>query len=562
MTKIIFPLFLTFAFLLNSYAQSVPEHISNKPLYDFLDELANDHIISLKSVAKPYSRSLIALKLAEASEKSHLLTRRQQAMLKLYLNDFALENKVSTRSRLALLRKDTTLLWSLWPPTLTYRDDFFRFNLKPVYGIRYIVNDAYTIRNTWGGAAVNAYMGNNWSVWANIRDNQQVGTQLALPGYLTQEQGGNYKGLTGGGGGGEFSEMRAGIAWSWNWGSLSFEKDHLEWGDNYHGANIFSGRTPSYAMIQLQMNPVSWLSFRYHHGWLVSQVVDSLQSYYPNPGDPLKTVYRNKYIAANLLTFTPLKRLDISLGNSVIYSEMNIQPIYMVPFMFFKSAVHTQTYGVPGHNHNAGLFVNISSRQIKHLHLYGTFFVDEFSKTRVGDPERTNFTGTKGGFRLSNWPLRNVAITTEYTFTYPKTYQHRTPATTFESNRFALGHYLRDNSRELYLAMQIKPIAGLSFDLSYLKAEKGNLRAYVYERPFRGDMDPYMDEVVWSNTTLALKTRYMFANNFSIFADFMDSDIRGYDVDELPAQKYLDMFTPKPFHGKNFTMVFGMQLGF
>jgi hypothetical protein len=129
----------------------------------------------------------------------------------------------------------------------------------------------------------------------------------------------------------------------WEWGNLSLEKDHLEWGDNYNGANILSGRTPSYAMIKLHMNPAPWLDFNYHHGWLVSQVVDSVQSYYPNPGDPLKTVYRNKYIAANMFTVTPFERLNISVGNSIIYSEMNVQPIYMIPFMFFKSVVHTQT---------------------------------------------------------------------------------------------------------------------------------------------------------------------------------------------------------------------------
>jgi hypothetical protein len=564
MVKIVVTLFLVLSFSLNNQGQSVPEHITNKPLYDFLDELANDHIIRLTSVAKPYTRTLIAEKLAEAASQSHRLGKRQQAVLKMYLNDFALELDTDTRSRLALMRRDTTFLWSLWPPTLIYQDNFFRFNLKPVYGIRYFINDSQTIRHTWGGIGVHATMGKNWAIWASLRDNQQVGAMLAKPGYLTQKQGGNYKGLTGGvSGGGEFSEMRAGIAWSWKWGTLSFEKDHLEWGDNYNGSNIFSGRVPSYAMIKLNMKPVSWLNFHYHHGWLVSQVVDSLLSYYPQPGHPLKTVYRNKFLAANIFTITPTKRLDISLGNSIIYSEMNVQPIYLVPFVFFKSLVHTQTYGVPGHNHNSALFINISSRQIKHLHLYGSFFVDEFSKTRVGDPERTNFTGTKGGMRLSNWPLRNIALTAEYTFTYPKTYQHRTPATTFETNNFSLGHYLRDNSRELYLAMQINPIRAFTLDISYLKAEKGNLRAYEYAPgPFTGDMDPFMDEIVWSNNTLAVKARYLFANNFSVFAEFIDSDIRGYDIDNIPAKTYLNMFTPQPFHGQNFTAVLGLQLGF
>ncbi len=110
--------------------------------------------------------------------------------------------------------------------------------------------------------------------------------------------------------------------------------------------------------------------------------------------------------------------------------------------------------------------------------------------------------------------------------------------------------------------MQVKPVKCLSLDLSYLKAEKGNVVPYVYNPPTPVDQDPFMDEVVWSNNTLALKARYLFFNNFSVFAEFYNSDIRGYDVDDRPAQEYLDMFTPGFFHGKNNTFVFGLQLGF
>ena len=542
------------------FSQSIPEHISNKPLYDFIDELAGDHIIDLVSVVKPYSRSFIAEKLLEANRQRDKLTRRQKEMVDLYLNDFALETKIKADSKLILMHKDTTFLWSLWPPTLNYRDSLFRFSLKPLYGIRYFSNDSGNLRHTWGGLAVNAYIGNNWAVWASLRDNQQVGARLANPLYLTNELGGSYKSLSGGGKGGEFSEMRAGISWSWSWGSFSLEKDHLEWGDNYHGANILSGRTPSYAMIKLQMKPATWLDFNYHHGWLQSFVVDSVLSYYPNPGDPIKNVYHNKFIAVNMFTVTPFRKLNISLGNSIIYSEMNVQPYYLIPFMFFKSVVHTQRGW--GHNHNSAFFVNISSRQIRHLHLYGTLFVDEFSVNRIGDHERTNFTSTKAGMRLSNWPARNVAFTAEYTFTYPKTFQHRTPVTTYETNNFNLGHYLRDNSRDLYLALNVKPVKGLSLDVSYMNAEKGNVVPYVYNPTTPVDSDPFMDEVVWSNNTLAFKAGYLFFNNFSAFAELYHSNIRGFDVDVRSAHEYLDMFTPNLFHGKKNTMVFGFQLGF
>lgn len=553
-------LFFGFPVILSS--QSIPEHISNKPLYDFLDDLANDQVIDLVSVVKPYSRSYIAEKLLDADGQRTRLSNRQKVILDMYLNEFALELRTEVDSRLVLTRSDTTFQWSLLPPILTYRDSLFRFYLKPVIGIQYYFNDNGHIRHSWGGASVHAYVGDNWAIWASLRDNQQVGARLARPSYLTQELGGNYKGITGGGAGGEFSEMRGGISWSWSWGSISFEKDHIAWGDNYNGASILSGRTPSYAMVKLHMKPAPWLDLNYHHGWLHSQVVDSVLSYYPDSDHPLVRVFHNKFIASNIFTVTPFERLSISLGNSVVYSEKNVQPGYLLPFMFYKSITHTQRNPLRYHDQNSAFFVNFSSRQIRHLHLYGTWFVDEFSVTRVGDPDRTNFTGTKGGFRLSNWPVRDVAFTAEYTFTYPKTYQHRVPVTTFETNNFNLGHYLRDNSRELYLALQVKPYRGLTVDLSYLKAEKGNVVPYDLNAPTPVDRDPFMDEVVWSNNTLALRARYLFFDNFSAFAEYHNSDIRGYDVDGRSAQQYLDMFTPDLFHGKNNTFTFGMQIGF
>jgi hypothetical protein len=232
-----------------------------------------------------------------------------------------------------------------------------------------------------------------------------------------------------------------------------------------------------------------------------------------------------------------------------------VRPEYLVPFMFFKSVVHTQTAGVRGHNHNSAFFINVSSRQIRHLHLYATWFVDEFSKTRVGDPERTNFTSTKAGMRLSNWPVRDVAMTAEYTFTYPKTFQHRTPVTTYTSNNFNLGHYLRDNARELFLSLQVKPYRGLILDVSYLMAEKGTVVPYIYNAPNPVDSDPFMDEVVWSNKTVSFRGRYLFFNNFSAFAERTVSDIQGN-------REELNMFTPEFFHGKNYTTVVGFQIGF
>ncbi len=385
---------------------------------------------------------------------------------------------------------------------------------------------------------------------------------LSGPGYLNRNEGGAWKINVQGRAGGDYSEMRAGVAYTWPWGNVSLQKDHLEWGDNHHGANILSGRTPSYPMVKLHLHPAPWIDFHYHHGWLISMVTDSLRSYYPNPGDPYRQVYRNKYIAANLFTCTPFRGYHISVGNSVIYSDQDIYPGYLIPFMFFKSVVHTQTQGVGAHNQNSAMFLNLSARPVRHLHLYGTWFIDEFSFTRIGNPDHLNFTSTKAGFRLSGWPLRDAGLTAEYTFTYPKTFLHRTPSTTYTTNHYNLGHYMLDNATDLYLALNWQPWRGLNLKLSYSEARKGNVVPYVYLPNYDDYFDPFMKDVVWQNTTLALDASYLLYNNIRLFAGYHLADVRGFDVDGRSAADYLSSFTPNLFHGKTRTLTFGMQMGF
>ncbi|HBE43584.1 MAG TPA: hypothetical protein DDW27_20780 [Bacteroidales bacterium] len=74
-----------------AFSQEIPHPVSNTGVYDFLDELANDQVISINSVIKPYSRSFIAKCLGKADEKRAQLTRRQQEELDFYLLDFRKE---------------------------------------------------------------------------------------------------------------------------------------------------------------------------------------------------------------------------------------------------------------------------------------------------------------------------------------------------------------------------------------------------------------------------------------------------------------------------------------
>lgn len=555
---ILFMIFL--ALSLQASSQFIPEHISNEAIYSFLDELASEKIISINSVVKPYSKAFIATKLTEALISKDSLSKRQFKELEFYLKshrpDLPEPDTLKWQERLNIFKKKPHLATSVNPFALVYKDKLFTFSLRPIYGVDYKTNANGSVTHTWGGIDAYGTVADHWGIYASLRDNHED-QLLALPEYFTQQTGGAYKVNEGGRMGGDYSEMRGGITYAWKWGDVGLVKDHLEWGTNYNGSNIFSGRTPSFAHIRLHLHPAKWIDFNYIHGWLVSEVVDSVNSYYDN--GQYRASYKPKFLAANMITITPFKNFNFSIGNSIIYADMGgVHPAYLIPLAFYKSMDHTLNHNIS--NQNSQMYFNISSRQIKHLHMFFSIFVDEFSVTRLSQKESHNFISWKGGLNLSNFPIKNSAFTAEFTQTTPITFKHYIPVTTFESNKFNLGHYLRDNSREIYIALSYKPISRLHTQFSYTFAQHAN--EYVYTlRPDIADL-PMLEDMTWESALIGFNANYQFINNGYLFFGFQSGNVRGFDVDDHSAQYYLDKFTAPFYHGKTNTFSIGFNIGF
>jgi len=554
--------------MLSIYAQDIPEHISYTRIYDYLDELAMDGIIDLNSVAKPYSRGFITGKLLEAQKQATQLNHRQWEDLTFFLNEFALEQGKLPNTNFSLKRNDQ-LTFAFLQPAFNYRDTLFRARISPILGMNITSNGNGTIVKRWYGADLQMMIGKHLSIYGSLRDISVDGPLLARPSYLNDSPGYEYKESTSGG---DFSDSRGGIKYSWNWGSIGLVKDNVIWGDNYHGSNILSGRTPSFPMLTLHLKPVKWFEMQYFHGWLVSNVLDSTRYYMDNLGTKH---YRmsNKFIAANMFTFTPIHDLNLSIGNSIIYAEENVQPAYFLPIAFYKSIDHTLTKGLGLENQNSQVFMNLSSRTIKHLHLFTSIYSDEISWGRfLPSSAEKNPVSVKVGATLSNFPFANVSVTGEFTRTNIINYKHSIPAITWASNGYNLGSYLDDNSQEIYLALKYKPIRGLDVSLSYVDAKHGNEYDYVRDGHIIDNIisQPVLGEITWSNKTIGFNAQYEVVNNAYAFINVSYSDIRGYNLTSTPiagevretAQGYLDLFTPAYLQGINTTITVGFSFGF
>ena len=555
-----------------AFGQDIPQHISYTRIYDFIDELANDGFIEIISVVKPYSRRFISDKLAEVRQQESALNKRQKDELNFFLEEYALEqNRLPERE--FLLYEGNYSRFDLVPPVFLYKDSIFRARIQPILGMNIYVNGNGQINQRWYGADFQAMIGEHVSVYGSLRDisfaaSNELNPRLSEPAYLTNVPGFQYKEPN------DFSDSRGGIKFGWNWGSVGLVKDNVVWGDNYNGSNILSGRVPSFPMITLQLKPAKWFEMNYIHGWLVSNVVDSARFYVEND---VRKWYRNhnKYIAANMFTFIPIPKLNISFGNSIIYAEDNVQPGYLIPVAFYKSIDHTLTKGIATENQNSQLFFNISSRNIRHVHLFSSVFFDEikFSRFKPSSAEK-NPVSFKIGGKVTNFPIPNLSATAEFTRTNIINYKHSIPAISYASNSYNMGHYLGDNAQELYASLGYKLIRGLDLNVYYLNAQHGN--EYNYAR--RGEdanirqiiSQPSLGDVIWKNQTVGFKALYEVFNNAYAVVNIENSNIEGFEAvsepiggeNRMTAQGTLDFFTAPFLHGKNTTFTVGFSLGF
>ena len=389
-------------------AQRIPQAIEYTEIYDFIEELTTDGVISSNAAVKPYTRDAIARMLVEAQSKDSLLNKRQKDDLQFYMQDYALE--LDTLPVYYSYGHRHVTQWitpvsnlSLADPSLHIltKNKIFKMRIRPILGMDIYAGKKGMITKRWYGAEIQMDIAHHLSIWGSIRDNSWKGTgylkdayfpteydkiygaRLTKPGYLNNLPGVQYKESNYGG---DFSDSRGGISlYAW-WGSIGVQRERIQWGDAQHASNILSAHNPAVPMVTLQLTPCKWFQFDYFHAWLPSNVMDSTYYYSEREREGVtQREYRpaNKFMAANMFTFMPIKYIQFSIGNSIVYAERNVQAAYFIPIAFFKSLDHLMTKGLGSENQNSQAFATITVRPTDHLRLYGSFFLDEFKFARL-----------------------------------------------------------------------------------------------------------------------------------------------------------------------------------
>ncbi len=541
---------------------SVPEHISYSKIYEFLDEMSAIGIIDINSAVKPYTKREISDYLVEIQSHKSNLNHRQLQELRFYFDAYRMEiSGTSDRLNIHLLS-----------PSISWRDSNFSALLKPIIGMQISSNSQGNQIRRWYGASIEADINNHWSIWGSLRDISHQGILFSKPRYLNLEPGYQYTVGT------DYSDSRGGVSYENRIFQISFKKDQLVWGDNIHGSNILSGRAPSFPVLNFKLTPTKWFELNYFHGWLVSNVMDSSRYYLEN-GTTLHYRPANKFMAANLFTFTPIRNLKLSIGNSIVYAESSTVPAFFIPIAFYKSIDHSLTKGIATENQNSQLFLNFSSRNIKSLHLYSSIYIDEVQLARFSpNSDEKNPISYKVGAKYYNLLNSNLSLAAEWTRSNIINYKHSIPTLSWSSNSYNLGHYLGDNSQEKYIELQYKPFKTIDLKFSYTDAKKGNEFQYIRRGTYNdiyGKIDqiiahPYMKDIIWRNRTIGLYGTYEISKDNYFVLNFEYNHAEAYEPlgevmfgeDRMTATETLDLFTPTLLPGKNFTTKIGFSFGF
>jgi hypothetical protein len=485
----------------NGQSVSLP---TTHEVYDFLKRLEARGIVKdYRDAFKPLSRVQIAKQLASVQSKLELLTTYERDTYEYLKSEFSYE-----LGSLAGDPDPTDLRWRLLSADLTNGIINFDLNAR----LQWLKSGNESVRQRAQGVRFYGYAFKDVGFSFNFVDYREAGNAIDFgkantpePGVVHTRSSGDFL---------EYNTTEAQLSWQVGEFILSLEKMQNVWGYGARGNVILSRKSPSPPQFRMRIPIASWMDFVYVLADLHSNVLDSARSYRTYSSaiiDFYRPVYRSKYMAGHGVEITITDGLDLSLGETVIYSDKNIQLLYLLPVMFFKSGEHYNR-----DTDNIQWYGSLDVNLIRNTNLYLSVLIDEISTDDLLNPGRArNQLGYTAGVRVYDVPLTNVELALEYTRLNPWVYTHKYPAATFTNNGYDMGHWIGQNADLLYVAIALTPVRELRLETSWEQYRKGGLKdvAFQYQTPSQ----PFLYSPVHKERTLGFTGRYQFARDAFLY---------------------------------------------
>jgi hypothetical protein len=490
---------------------------SENNIYEYLSDLSVKGVINFNDDIKPLSREYISGKLLELESKKNHLTKIEIEELDFYSKEYYYElkkyHKEIPESSSDLLNFNDKKRLRLF----TYYDSFFFIAVDPIAGFN--LKSFNIDHHSWNGLNLIGSIGSNIGFNLNFKDNH-VSDVLKIKNQFSNTTGVGFFA------GNDYDEVNANLTYNWSWGDFSIGKDFNEWGSGKSGQIILSEKAPSFPFIKLNVHPVTWLDFTYIHGVLNSGVIDSGTIRFNKNPERIHSELVEKYLAAHILTVRPYPNFNVSLGESVVYSD-KFQPIYLIPFLFFRLADHYQNF-TDANGGNAQLFANISYKSsLLKSEFYSTLFIDELTLTSYlkGKQAPKAVAYTLGTLMVDPF-IKDININLEYTKIDPFVYFHEDDAQLYTNYNYQMGHWIGGNADQIHLSAAKKLIRGLNLLCSYDYIRKG-------QTPKLGEI-PYQPG---QDFLFGLRTNYSFINTLLSYEYIHDFFVKvGYNWEKIETE--------------------------
>jgi hypothetical protein len=524
-------LFVILLAWINLYSQTVYEPVSSD-IYALLERLYIRGAIEYHSEIKPIPRKEIAGYLLEAITHKNKLTPLDVKEIEFYSQEFADEiSFISNTSHLQLPRTEFFTSGETGRFRLfNYMDSSFSFNLDPILGIDVAsyFNSGYS--HTWNGLKFFGYISDHWGYSLDFRDNLESGTNIDIIKSNTPETGINLTKLADKSI--QYDEVNAEVNYGWSFGNVSLGKYHLNIGNGRAGQIIMSSKAPSFPMVRLDIRPVKWLNFIYFHGWLKSDIPDSSTFRYTSVKGRESISDVPKFIASHMLSFYIAEDLSLSIGESVVYSG-KVEPIYLIPVMFFRLADHYLSSTGSNTGDNAQIFADASYRisPIKSK-VYSSVFIDELSLEEVFKGGNLSSIAYTLGNEFSDLVIPNSSFVIEYTKIQPFVYTNSDDTQTYNSHNYQMGHWAGSNSDIFYLSYRKNILRGLDVKISGWYFRRGQT-----EEPIQQYQQPYPPTLYGARRTekkISLLVSWQPFHNLYIKGNYDYSDISDEEEGRTP----------------------------
>ena len=508
-------LFLLLLLPLTIKAQTVWENQNNE-VYFYLNRLSQKGIIDFQNIIQPVSRQNISTLLNELEIKSNQLSEIEKKELHFYQQEF--RNIIGEDSaNFKLIKKDENKRLR----GLYIHDKKFQLNVDPIVSFMNVTGSRKNFTQVsngvgfWGQAKKFGFQFYYRDYTENGKGMDYFRSETSEPSIIKLNNIGETSQ--------NFSEIKGHVSYTWNNGTISVGKDHLTWGYGENGRIVLSNRAPSYPYVRFDYNPIKGLYFNYINAWLNSNLIDSSLSYPTGIGGgsgELRIQYRPKFMAMHSIIYKPLKGLDISVGESIVYSD-KMEIGFLIPINFFKVYDNNKS----NYNINAGsngqLFLQISSRNhLKNTHLYGSLFIDEIRLSQMFNKDRSrNQLGYTIGGTITDAFIPYLTLGGEYTRVNPFVYTNLIAAQSYTQYDLGLGDWMGNNFDREILFVKYTPIAKLRTYIRYQKIRKGGAGTLAQQYLDKTQPD-FLFNLQKKSTDIFIQASYEFINNLYLTGSY------------------------------------------